>query len=90
MQPDPFTEQVPNTEIKDYIDIIKRRLESFDHPLLKMKYSPEIIVLVKGTVNQQLRTLEMYYNNNFMMYRWTFDGIKKTISNSFRTLKMIR
>jgi len=87
MQPDPFTEQVPNTEIKDYIDIIKRRLESIDQPLLKMKYNLESITSVKNVVNQHIRTLDMYHKNSFVIYRNVFDGIKKTISDSFRTLK---
>ena len=90
MNPDPFTEPVPNTEIGDYIDIIKRRLESIDQPLLQSKYNPESINLVKRVVNQQLRTLEMYHANSFLMYRNVFDNIKKTISETFRTLKMLR
>lgn len=89
MQPNPFTEPVPLTEIKDYLDAIKHRLESIDQPLLKMKYTAESINLVKGAVQHQINTLDMYHKNKFLMYKNVFDSIKITISDSFRKLQAL-
>ena len=87
MQSDRSTEVVPNTELADYIDIIKRRLESIDQPLLKQKYSPSSLIECRSKVEGQLRVLDMHHKNNFAMYRNVFDDIQLIVSNSLRLLK---
>lgn len=90
MFPDLVTTPVSKTELKDYIDCIRHRLESLDQPLLKAKYMPESIASVKKCIQQQLRSLDMYEKNNFVIYRNVFESIKIIISDSFRTLRSIR
>ncbi len=77
---------VPNSEISDYIDIIRRRLQSLENPLLQMKYSPLKLTECKNIVEGHLRVLDMHCRNKFLMYHTTFDHIKTSISKAFRML----